>query len=121
MAYNQMSIYPDTITSDIQLKDGAIMRSTNSDAILENVKQRLLTIEQEWFLDLEQGLPWFTELTGRNTSIEKIRAYVSQEIRETVGVFELLSLNIAMEQETRKLEIAFEYRDIFGQTIREII
>ena len=116
-----MSIYPDTITSDLQLKDGSIMRSINSDAILENVKQRLLTIEQEWFLDLDQGLPWFTELTGKNTSIEKIRAYVSQEIRETVGVYELTTLNITMKKETRKLEIAFEYRDIFGQTIRELI
>ena len=119
MAYNSMSIYPDSLTDDIFVENGQIVRATGSDSVRENVKQRLLTIQEEWFLDLRLGLPWFTELTGRQVKLEKIKSSVARTILGTEHVSDLLDLEVKYDNTTRRLFIEFEYRDEYNQIVRE--
>ena len=115
--YNQMNIYPDNLTGDLFLTDGNISRCYESEAVRQNVKQRLLTVQEEWFLNLDQGLPWFTELHGRNVPLELVRARVVECIVNTDGVRELISVDVYNES-GRQLRIDFEYRDIYGNMQR---
>ena len=111
--YNQMSVYPDNITNDIYLDNHSIARCYESEAVRQNVKERLLTIREEWFLNLEQGLPWFTELHGRNVALETVRVYVVECVTQTAGVLELLSVDVNAIG-GRVLVVTLEYRDIYG-------
>jgi hypothetical protein len=104
-------------THDISVTDGQISRVTASDEIAQRIKTRILLVQQEWFLNLEAGLPWFTELTGKNVDLYKVRSYISLLINQTEGVDQLVSLDLDVDQSSRKLNIEFKYIDIYGNTI----
>ncbi len=119
MAYNSLSVQGDNLAYDIRVENGQLVRAYDSEAVRENVRQRLLTVYQEWFLDLTEGLPWFTELTGRNVSLDRIKSAVARTIASTKYVEELISIDVSYDKTIRKLLIQFEYRDSFNQLIRE--
>ncbi len=119
MAYNSLSVQGDNLTYDVRVENGQLVRAYDSEAVRENVRQRLLTVYQEWFLDLTEGLPWFTELTGRNVSLDRIKSAVARTIASTKYVEELISIDVSYDKTIRKLLIQFEYRDSFNQLIRE--
>ena len=118
MAYNSLSIENEDLTYDISVRNGKLVRAYHSDSVKESVKQRLLTVKEEWFLDLRLGLPWFTELTGRNVLMEKIKSSVARTIIGTDKVSELVSLDIDFDKTVRRLFIQFEYIDEFKNRIK---
>lgn len=101
---------------DVFVSDGKIARVTDSNAILQLVKTRLLTVKEEWFMDLDAGLPWFTQLTGRNVDLYKIRSYVAVSIINTPGVTGLGAVELELSKSDRKLNIDFTYTDKYGKT-----
>jgi len=119
MAYNSLSVTNDELTYDLSVENGKLKRVYHSDSVKENVKQRILTVYQEWFLDLRLGLPWFTELTGNRVSLDKVKSSIARTITGTQNVVELVSLNVYFDKQLRKLHVSFEYKDSFKQLIRE--
>jgi len=73
---------------DLEFDDDThqIKRSNASQAIAETVKSRILLQRGEWFLKLPQGIPWLTEILGRNNDIDMIRSFVTAEIVKTWGI-----------------------------------
>ena len=91
-----------------------LARLYGSDAIMQAVKSRLLLVQQEWFLDLDEGLPWFTDMFGAGANLFKIRTYIAKRILGTDGVISLKTLTIDFNKAERKLDIYFEYVDETG-------
>ena len=102
---------------DIELENGQIKRVVDSYQVQMNVKTRLLTIQEEWFLDLAMGLPWFTEMTGRHPDYLLIQSKVANSVYNTEGVVEVLEIVLDMDKANRKLNINFKYTDVFNQTV----
>ena len=92
-------------------------RLYDSDAVLQTVKTRLLLIRQEWFLDLDAGLPWFADILGKYSSIDKAKAYIRDCILNTDGVVELLRIEMAQNKQDRSSLVYFEYKDEYGNTM----
>lgn len=113
-------MYLDKSSHDIEALNGAIRRTVDADEIKQRIKTRLLLVQEEWFLDLSSGLPWFTELTGRDVDLYKVRSFVSLLIKNTDGVEELVSLELNLD-DNRKLEIEFKCIDVFGNQIGEVL
>lgn len=107
-------MYLDSETHDISVQDRQIRRVVDSEEIQQRIKTRILLVQQEWFLNLGAGLPWFTELSGRNVDLYKVRSYISLLINQTDGVSQLVSLDLSVDNEARKLNVEFTYIDIFG-------
>lgn len=112
----------DPKTHDMTITDGRITRVEDSEAVKQNVVERLLTVQQEWFMDLDQGLPWFTDLTGRHTTHAKVQGYIGASISQTDGVAGVQTVRL---QETnpinRSIGIEFEYTDVYGEIIRKAL
>lgn len=108
-------------THDLYISNGQIARVSNSEAIAQTVKTRLLTVQEEWFLDLNAGLPWFTKMLGATPDLYKIRGYVAREIINTNGVEDLKTVELLYNKKDRKLDIEFTYVDIFGNTVSEVL
>jgi hypothetical protein len=119
---NQMTMNSSLIY-DINMDEDThqVARSNASRAIGETIKSRVLLQRGEWFLKLTQGIPWLTDILGRNNDINMIRSFVTAEIIQTWGVDEVLSLDLIVDKNSRKLDIMFKYRDIYGNIIREVI
>lgn len=98
--------------------DGRIARLKNSDAVLQTVKTRLLLIRQEWFLNLDAGLPWFSEMLGKGNNILTIKSYVLRQILGTDGVYEVTKLDVEIDKTTRSFVMSFEYTDEYGAEMR---
>jgi hypothetical protein len=104
-------------SDDIQTYRGQIRRVYDSDQIMQCIKTRLLTIRQEWFLDLDAGLPWFTKMVGRNVDLYRVKSYIANSIAGTYGVVEIKEITLDMDNPQRKLDINFKYIDMFDKTI----
>lgn len=94
-----------------------IARKYNSDAVAQTVKTRLLLIRQEWFLNLDAGLPWFAEMLGKRSNITTIKSYVATQILGTEGVVEITRLDVIIDKQNRAFEMYYEYRDEYGETV----
>lgn len=77
------------------------------DLIRQRLKQRLLTILGEWFLNAEIGLPWFDELARKGISDEQITALLMRTIAETEGVQEVVSFELQVNRRDRQLMLDF--------------
>lgn len=91
----------------------------DSDAVLQIVKTRLLMHYEEWFLDLSEGLPWFTEILTHNPNFKIIESRVGETILTTSGVIRLETLAITFLSGTRNMGIDFSYTDEYGTTQTE--
>lgn len=116
-----MNRYALNTDHDMYVANGQIARVTKSEAILQAIKTRLLTVQEEWFMDLSAGLPWYTKMMGKPANLYKIRSYLSGEITGTQGVDTLLSLELGYNNTDRKLEISFQYTDMYGNTLEGIL
>ncbi len=108
----------DRLTKDMGLgDDGQIQRCSKSEATAQLIGERILTVQTEWFMDLAQGLPWFTTLTGRCATPQIMRGYISAIIITTPGVKQLISMQISRTTASRKIGVQFKYKDVYGITI----
>ena len=116
-----MNTYAIDDNHDMYVMNGQIARVSKSDAILQLIKTRLLTVEEEWFMDLSAGLPWYTKILVKPVDLYKIRSYLSREIITTEGVDSLLSIELQYNNEERKLDVVFSYTDIYGNTTEGVV
>ena len=78
------------------------------DSVAQHIKQRLLTILGEWFLDLSIGLPWFDEILGKHQDLSLVESLIKASIIDTPGVAELREFTIeASETQERTANIQF--------------
>lgn len=74
----------------------------------QHIKQRLLTLYQEWFLDLSIGLPWFTDILGKYKDLTQVEILLKSCIQETPGVAALTAFSIeALDTPERTARVAF--------------
>jgi hypothetical protein len=91
------------------------------DLIRQRLKQRLLTILGEWFLDGDIGLPWFGELAQKGVSEEQVSALLLRVIAETEGVSEVVAFELALNRRLRNLVVNFRVLSPEGEIPVEIM
>lgn len=86
--------------------------ANDSEEIAQNVKTRLLSFENDWFLDLEHGLPWL-EAMDKASRLADLEPTVKRTVLETEGVVRIIGYKEELNKE-RKLTISINYVDRFG-------
>lgn len=84
-----------------------------SEAIAQRVKCRLWSFVNDWFLDVDFGLPWIEKLETRN-GVNEIVLMVKNQVLNTDGVVEVSECTPSFNSETRKLTISVSYIDQYG-------
>lgn len=102
-----MDILLDLNTHDITPGDYDLPLVRGVDLIRQRLKQRILTILGEWFLDTEIGLPWFQEFSEKGVDMDRVRALIIRQIVETEGVTDLVEFDLALDKRTRKMTVNF--------------
>lgn len=98
---------------DIIIGRGAT-RIGGAEQVAQLVKCRLLTLLGEWKQNTELGLPWFDAIFSKLVRPADIQAAVSNIIRGTVGVQQLLDIQIVPDFRTRQLTITFNAISDYG-------
>lgn len=88
----------------------------SKEGVAQAVQTRLALLKGEWFLDTTEGMPWSTEVLGKNTSTT-YDAAIRQRILRTPGVNSLTAYNSAVASDTRRLSVMATIDTIYGTTI----
>jgi hypothetical protein len=89
---------------DLDLTGG---RLTLEDDVAQRVQRRLRLIRGEWFLDLDAGVPWLTDILGRGVNIGLIRSVLRDAILGTEGVSALRDFVLDFDRDDRRLRVSF--------------
>lgn len=92
---------------------------------LEGVAQliaiALKLFKEEWFLNLNKGMPWFQEILGEKYNEQLVRKRIAEVVLGVPAVTAILSLALTFTSSTRELAIELGVRTEFGDTPPDFI
>ena len=91
-----------------------------SEAIRQSVVTRLRSFTNDWFLDVNHGLPWLEMLGERNTE-RRILREIEKSILGTDGVRAIDKLELVEVDPNRAAEIAVTVVDIYDERYDETV
>ncbi|MDE9549513.1 hypothetical protein [Xenorhabdus bovienii] len=86
--------------------------ATQSEAIAQSVKTRLLSLFNDWFLNPDHGVRWFDYLR-KNPNLMMMESELKTTVLNTDGVAEITRFDIQLN-ENRKTVVIVEYIDSYG-------
>jgi len=92
--------------ADIYFDDtGNLAMVSNTEAIGQHARQRLMTHTGEWFLDKDAGVPWTSEVLGFRYDPVLAEAVFKAVLWDTDGVTEVTTFSARFDRETRNLSM----------------
>lgn len=104
-------------TGDIAIESGDVVWIEGAEAIAQHIRCRLRMFKGEWFLNEDEGVPWFDEIFEKGVEDGRIAAILRQVILGTPGVTSLTSLAISHDRATREMTVTFEATTDLGVDI----
>ena len=89
----------------------------DKDVILLAIKSRLQFFKGEWFLNTDDGTPYFQDIFVKPARLPLIEGIIKRRIIETPGIVSLNSFNLNFDDVLRELTVDFEALDQYGDTI----
>lgn len=105
---------------DLALENYDLQLVTRHNMVVQAIRQNLRFFYGEWFLAVDEGVPYFQEIFKKGTNIVTVEAYLKKAVIETSGVLKLLRFSLDYDQVVRKLIVMFEVNTIFGSVYGEI-
>lgn len=126
---DKIDIKLDAATNDIVLVDGDFVFTTGGEAVVQALRIALQTIRGEWFLDLEEGVPYYEgdtvtaeeALLGQVFDETKALSAFREAILAVPGVSDILSLGVAFDGTSRRMTVEFRVRTVFGDSDTETV
>lgn len=115
-------IYVDTTTDNLALTpDGDLALVGGVESIAQAVRQRLRTYLEEWFLNIEAGVPWSTDILGvKNLNLATVRSLLRDQINDIAGVLEITQLDVTLNSQTRALSVVMRCTSDVGEFVEQL-
>lgn len=97
----------DATTGDLVIEDSDLALVGDLDSIVQDVRLRLGFFRGEWFLDQEEGVPYYEEILVKNPNPTAVREWFRRTIAGTPGIKEVLSLDLDFDRRNRRLSVSF--------------
>lgn len=101
-------------SSEFIIEKGEFVLVEDGAQVVQNVRERLLSYREDFFLDRTQGLPYFQTMFTKPFNLNLTESLLKAEILDTEGVESLLSFATEFESNTRKLTVTFTFQTAFG-------
>lgn len=108
------------INGDWTFGQGSLNYAKDDEAVAQNVRTRLKSFKNDWFLDVSANIDWFTLFGNRNNS-ETILSEVRRVCKATYGVQAVNSIELKSNEDLREASISVSLITIFGRLINESI
>lgn len=92
-----------TAPADIHFDNGNLVMVKDAKAVGQHARQRLMTFEEEWFLDKQVGVPWLLNVLGLKYDPVLAESVIKTELLDTDGVEEITSFSVRFDREKRQL------------------
>lgn len=112
----------DPITDNLALTasgDLAIVRGV--DSIAQALRQRLRTYLGEWYLNVDAGVPWSTQILGvKNLNLSTVRSLLREQIKDIAGVLEITQLDVSLDKQARALSVVVRCTSDLGEFVENL-
>lgn len=99
----------DQISNDLVIANGELQFTTkNPDEVRQRLGIRLKTFEDEWFIDLDYGIPYMQQIISQARRKEDVDVLLLSEIRDEDGVEAVTSFNSTWDRVTREYSFTAE-------------
>lgn len=89
------------------------LTSTESESLAQRLKVKLLTYQEEWYLDVEEGIPYFQSILGKNRAKETIDLIFKNAILSEPEVVNIISFESTISPQ-RIYQLRFTVRSLDG-------
>jgi len=83
--------------------DGNLAMVKDGQAIGQHARQRTMTFKGEWFLNSNVGVPWLSDIMGKQYDPALAEAIIKSVVRKTDGVTRITSFSIKFDNKKREL------------------
>lgn len=102
-----MDLKLDTTTHDLIIENYDLVLVDGIDLVRQAIKQRLLLVLEEWFLDDTIGVPWYQYIFQKGADINRVKSILINTISGTKGVIKVTSLELNYNINNRNLTVDF--------------
>ena len=101
--------------NDLILNNGSIQTVTEGAEVVQHVRTRLLFYMEEWFLDLNAGVPYYQQIFVKPANLANVESIFKTKILNTPGVERLLNFAMTFDGgSSRQLSVSFSAETIYG-------
>lgn len=94
---------------DIRLVNGDSVFITDlGEAVAQHLRQRFNFFKGTWFLNLNEGIPYFEQVLVKNPDLSSIRSLFRRVIQETPGVARVNFVKLDFRRQERVLQVEGE-------------
>jgi len=107
----------DEIFHDLLIENGNIVLYSDNASIAQKIRERLLLLRGEWFVNETIGIPYFQGILGAKTTPFPFRKFFIDAIKSVNGVTDVPSFSMNIDGTSRKLLISFECTTDQGRVV----
>ena len=109
--------------NDLVFKDGDLVFSTGIDAVVQACRIAMQMFKDEWFLNLDAGLPYWDSILGQKpaVAVQAATIYIRRELELIDGVVDVTKLDVTYVRATRTLKVDWQVDTEFGETPSDTI
>lgn len=107
-------LYLNETSGDIEISNGDIRLTEGQETIRQHIMQVLRSFKGEWFLDITSGVPYFGEVFKKNPNPLTLDFVFKDAIANCLGVKEITSFDLSLDNAARKLKLEFSVDTIEG-------
>lgn len=102
-----MSDYRMDDNGDLDISNDTLHAVTGREAIAQEVRIALRFFLGEWFLDLDEGVPYFTDVFGKRKDVGLVRDLFRRRILSVPGVLNVPQLSLEFTPSERRAVLSF--------------
>lgn len=110
----------DQTTHDLKIEDGDLVIDSETNVVVSNLRQRLLTVLPEWFYNYTVGIDWIDDIFTTSTSYDQKVAIIKSEILKDPEILAISDFQFAIDPVARSGEITFNATTIYSPVRVEI-
>ncbi len=88
-----------------------------SNAVAQAIQTKLKLYEDEWWEDLDDGLPMFQKILGHRTPKAEVANIIKKRILEVPNILEINTVDFSYNGQSRSYSFSCNVITIFGQAI----
>lgn len=105
------------LVHDIYIENGSPALVTQLESIQQHLKVRLLMFKGEWFINREEGVPYFQTVFEKGTPVGVVREIYRRAIATTPGIVAIRRLEVSVDSATRVGSVSFQATTDLGQIL----
>lgn len=101
---------------DMMFGSGLGSFAIGAEEVAQNVMTRLYLLQGEWFLDIEDGIPYLQRIMEKPLDLAYAQSIIKSRISSTKGVSGLSKFSAVVDRNIRVLFITASIQTIYGET-----